>query len=228
MYNGILNVYKEAGFTSHDVVAKLRGILGQKKIGHTGTLDPNAVGVLPICLGSATKLSMALTDKDKEYIAVLKLGITTDTQDLTGTVLSERAVTVNEEAVKAAIFSFMGSYSQVPPMYSAVKVKGKRLYELARKGKEIDRPPRLVEIKELEILALELPEVKFRLVCSKGTYVRTLCFDVGEKLGCGGAMASLERTRSGEFLACHALTLSQIEKLVKENKIVDKITGVIK
>jgi len=223
MYNGILNVYKEAGFTSHDVVAKLRGILKQKKIGHTGTLDPGAVGVLPICLGSATKLSMVLTDKDKEYVAVLRLGLTTDTQDLTGKVLSEKAVTASESEVRAAILSYLGSYPQIPPMYSAVKVNGKKLYELARAGKEIERKPRLVEIKEIEILEVALPEVKFRLVCSKGTYVRTLCFDIGEKLGCGGAMGALERTRSGEYTAADALTLSQIEELVRE----DKITGVI-
>ena len=222
-FNGILNVYKEAGFTSHDVVAKLRGILKQKKIGHTGTLDPGAVGVLPICLGKATKLSMVLTDKDKEYVAVLRLGITTDTQDMTGTVLGENPVTVSEEKVREVILSFLGSYPQIPPMYSAIKINGKKLYELARVGKEVERPPRMVDIKELEILRINLPEVEFRVVCSKGTYVRTLCHDIGEKLGCGGTMSALERTRSGEFTVADALTLSQIEELIREGKIEDKI-----
>jgi len=222
-FNGILNIYKEAGFTSHDVVAKLRGILNQKKIGHTGTLDPGAVGVLPICLGKATKLSMVLTDKDKEYVAVLRLGITTDTQDMTGTVLSEKPVAVHDDKVREVILSFLGSYPQIPPMYSAIKIKGKKLYELARVGKEVERPPRMVDIKELEILRLDLPEVEFRVVCSKGTYVRTLCHDIGEKLGCGGTMAALERTRSGVFTSTDALTLKQIEQLMQEGRIEEVI-----
>ena len=137
MYHGIINVYKEKGFTSHDVVAKLRGICKQKKIGHTGTLDPEAVGVLPVCLGSATKLCDMLTDKTKEYVAVLKLGVVTDTQDLTGTILEEHPVTVTEEQIREVIFSFQGDQLQIPPMYSALKVNGKKLYELAREGKEV-------------------------------------------------------------------------------------------
>lgn len=136
MYHGIINVYKEKGFTSHDVVAKLRGICKQKKIGHTGTLDPEAVGVLPVCLGSATKLCDMLTDKTKEYVAVLKLGVVTDTQDLTGTILEEHPVTVTEEQIREVIFSFQGDQLQIPPMYSALKVNGKKLYELAREGKK--------------------------------------------------------------------------------------------
>ena len=224
MYNGILVIYKEAGFTSHDVVAKLRGILKQKKIGHTGTLDPDAVGVLPVCLGSGTKLCDFLTDQDKEYTAVLKLGLTTYTQDTTGKVLYECPVKVNEEEIQEAIFSFGGCYQQIPPMYSAIKIKGKKLYEIARAGGEIKREPRLVEIRELEILGVDLPEICFRIACSKGTYIRTLCHDIGEKLGCGGAMAALERTRAGAFLKKDALTLSEVEELERENKI----TGVIK
>lgn len=173
MINGILNVYKEAGFTSHDVVAKLRGICRQKKIGHTGTLDPEAVGVLPVCLGSGTKLCDMLTDKSKEYEAVLLLGQVTDTQDVTGTVLEEHEVTADEEQAVEAIRSFVGAYEQIPPMYSALKVNGKRLYELARAGKEVERKGRPVEIHSIEILSVSLPEITFRVACSKGTYIRT-------------------------------------------------------
>ena len=177
MYNGILNVYKEAGFTSHDVVAKLRGICKQKKIGHTGTLDPDAVGVLPVCFGSGTKLCGLLTDWDKEYIATLQLGVRTDTQDLSGQVLwkadREALSAVTEEKARESILHFLGGYEQIPPMYSALKVNGKKLYEMARAGKEVERRPRRVEISELEILETALPRVRFRVVCSKGTYIRT-------------------------------------------------------
>ncbi len=223
MYNGIMNVYKEAGFTSHDVVAKLRGICKQKKIGHTGTLDPDAVGVLPVCFGSCTKLCDMLTDWDKEYIAALRLGVVTDTQDLTGRVLfhaeEEALAALTEEKVRACIFGFRGDYDQIPPMYSALKVNGKKLYELARAGKEVERKPRAVQIRELEILEMNLPTVRFRVVCSKGTYIRTLCHDIGEKLGCGGAMASLTRSRVGIFRIEDALRLAEIEQLWDENKI---------
>ena len=211
--DGIINVYKEAGFTSHDVVAKLRGICRQKKIGHTGTLDPQATGVLPVCLGSATRACEMLTDRTKEYVAELLLGQITDTQDTTGTVLEEREVTVNEAQVREAIESFLGGYDQIPPMYSALKVNGKKLYELAREGKEVERKARHVELPEIEILSLELPVVKFRVECSKGTYIRSLCADIGEKLGCGGTMKSLVRTRVGEFRLAEALTLGQLQEL---------------
>lgn len=223
MYNGIMNVYKEAGFTSHDVVAKLRGICKQKKIGHTGTLDPEAVGVLPVCFGSGTKLCDMLTDWDKEYIATLRLGVVTDTQDLTGQVLfhaeEETLSALTQEQVRECILGFLGDYEQIPPMYSALKVNGKKLYELARAGKEVERKPRAVQIRELEILQMNLPTVRFRVVCSKGTYIRTLCHDIGEKLGCGGAMASLIRSRVGIFGLEEALRLSEIEKLRDEDKI---------
>lgn len=223
MYNGIMNVYKEAGFTSHDVVAKLRGICKQKKIGHTGTLDPEAVGVLPVCFGSGTKLCDMLTDWDKEYIATLRLGVVTDTQDLTGQVLfhaeEETLSALTQEQVRECMFGFLGDYEQIPPMYSALKVNGKKLYELARAGKEVERKPRAVQIRELEILQMNLPTVRFRVVCSKGTYIRTLCHDIGEKLGCGGAMASLIRSRVGIFGLEEALRLSEIEKLRDEDKI---------
>lgn len=219
MYNGVINIYKEKGFTSHDVVAKMRGILKQKKIGHTGTLDPDAVGVLPVCLGSATKLCDMLTDRDKEYVAVLKLGVETDTQDTTGTIVKECAVRAEEEQVKEVIATFVGDYAQVPPMYSALKVDGKKLYELARQGKEVERKARPVTIYEIEILDMKLPEVTIRVACSKGTYIRTLCHDIGAKLGCGGAMASLKRTKAGAFLLNTAITLSELERIRDEEKV---------
>ena len=214
MYHGIINIYKEAGYTSHDVVAKLRGILGQKKIGHTGTLDPDATGVLPVCLGVGTKLCDMLTDEDKEYVAELYLGVTTDTQDMTGTVLSRGEVSIDEEGLKEIIYSFQGEYEQLPPMYSALKVNGKKLYELAREGKTVERRTRNVRIEEIEILEIRIPIVKMRVVCSKGTYIRTLCDDIGKKTGCGGAMKSLERTRVGRFLIKDALTLDRVQELV--------------
>ncbi|WP_321002639.1 tRNA pseudouridine(55) synthase TruB [Eisenbergiella porci] len=226
MINGILNVYKEAGFTSHDVVAKLRGICRQKKIGHTGTLDPEAVGVLPVCLGSGTKLCDMLTDKSKEYEAVLLLGQVTDTQDVTGTVLEEHEVTADEEQAVEAIRSFVGAYEQIPPMYSALKVNGKRLYELARAGKEVERKGRPVEIHSIEILSVSLQEITFRVACSKGTYIRTLCHDIGQKLGCGGTMKSLKRTRVGIFTIDGALKLSQLEELAAQGRLEEKVIPV--
>lgn len=229
LYNGIINVYKEAGFTSHDVVARLRGICKQKKIGHTGTLDPDAVGVLPVCFGSGTKLCDMLTDWDKEYIAVLRLGVTTDTQDMSGQVLSEadreQTAALAEDEVAKAVMAFVGDHEQIPPMYSAVKVNGKKLYELAREGKEVERRPRPVQVKEIEILEMTLPLVKFRVVCSKGTYIRTLCHDIGNRLGCGGAMESLVRSRVGIFGIEEALTLEKIERLRDEGKLADVITA---
>ncbi len=219
MYNGVINIYKEKGFTSHDVVAKMRGILKQKKIGHTGTLDPDAVGVLPVCLGSATRLCDMLTDRDKEYIACMRFGVVTDTQDMSGTVLEEKEVTVTEDAAREIAASFIGEYAQIPPMYSAIKIDGKRLYELARQGREVERKPRNVTLHEIEVLSVQLPEMTFRAACSKGTYIRTLCHDIGEKAGCGGAMVSLKRTKSGRFTADTAITLEELTKLRDEDKI---------
>ncbi|MCD7836835.1 MAG: tRNA pseudouridine(55) synthase TruB [Lachnospiraceae bacterium] len=216
MMNGIIIINKEAGFTSFDVVAKLRGICGQRKIGHTGTLDPQATGVLPVCLGNAAKLCDMLTDKDKEYVAELLLGVTTDTQDTTGRVLSEKHVECDAGfAVRAetAIMEFVGEYDQIPPMYSAIKVNGRRLYELAREGKEVERKARRVTIGEIEILDMQPPVIRLRIVCSKGTYIRTLCADIGERIGCGGVMKSLVRTRVGRFKLEDALTLSQVQRL---------------
>lgn len=214
--DGIINVYKEKGYTSHDVVAKMRGILRMKKIGHTGTLDPQAEGVLPVCLGKGTKLCDLLTDKTKEYRAVMLLGRETDTQDTTGKVLSEQTVEQSEMMGRMAtetILGFLGPYLQIPPMYSALKVNGKKLYELARAGREVERQPRRVEIFELEILKMELPRVTMRIVCSKGTYIRTLCHDIGRKLGCGGCMESLMRTRVDCFAMADSLRLEEIETL---------------
>lgn len=215
MVNGIINVYKEKGFTSFDVVAKMRGIFHQKKIGHTGTLDPDAEGVLPVCLGKATKVCDLLTDKDKEYKAVLLLGQETDTQDITGTVLNQAEVTVAEEEVKNAILSFVGEYEQVPPMYSALKVNGQKLCDLARKGITVERKSRLVKIHQIEIISIQLPEVEMIVSCSKGTYIRTLCDDIGKKLGCFGCMKSLLRTKVDRFLLENTYKLSELEELVK-------------
>ena len=226
MFNGILNVYKERGYTSHDVVAKLRGICKQKKIGHTGTLDPDAEGVLPVCLGNATKLCDMLTDKSKEYEVEFLLGVTTDTQDISGKVLEERDVQVSEEQVRDAVLSFVGFYDQIPPMYSALKVNGKKLYELARQGKEVERKPRRVEIHEINIQSIKLPYVQIRVSCSKGTYIRTLGVDIGEKLGCGAVMTKLLRTRVGTFPVEESLKLSDIERLRDEDKLYEHMVTV--
>lgn len=226
MYHGIVIVHKEKGFTSHDVVAKMRGICGQKKIGHTGTLDPEATGVLPVCLGNGTRLCDMLTDRDKEYVALLRLGVETDTQDMTGTILARRPVEVGEQQVREAVLSFQGSYLQTPPMYSALKVNGKKLYELAREGKEVERQAREVQIEEIEILDMHLPTLQLRVVCSKGTYIRTLCADIGQKLGCGGAMESLVRTRVGEFSLKDALTLGQLQELKDQGRLSEAVSPV--
>ena len=223
MINGIINIYKEAGFTSHDVVAKLRGIVKQKKIGHTGTLDPDAVGVLPVCFGNATKLCDMLTDKTKEYRARMLLGKTSDTQDASGTILTEKEVTASKEEVREAVMSFVGTYDQIPPMYSALKVNGKKLYELARQGVEIERKPRTVEIHHIRIEEIALPYVTFTVGCSKGTYIRTLCADIGDKLGCGALMESLVRTSVGTFPIEEALKLSQVEELVREGHLEERV-----
>ncbi len=226
LINGIINVHKEKGYTSHDVVAKLRGIVKQKKIGHTGTLDPDATGVLPVCLGSATKLCDVLTDKRKEYVAEVLLGVTTDTQDLSGTVLTEKEVTVTEEEVIKVVQDFVGDYEQIPPMYSALKINGTKLYELAREGKTVERKARPVTFYEIEIMEMNLPKIKIRVNCSKGTYIRTLCYDIGEALGCGAAMASLIRTKSGQFDIATALTLDEIIAKRDEETLEDCIYAV--
>ena len=213
MIHGIINVYKEKGYTSHDVVAKLRGILGQKKIGHTGTLDPDAEGVLPVCLGKATKVCDLLADKDKTYQAILLLGQTTDTQDTSGKVLQSEEVTSSIKEVYEVVQSFKGEYHQIPPMYSALKVNGKKLYELAREGKTVERKSRKVQICDIKIHEIVLPRVSMTVTCSKGTYIRTLCHDIGENLGCGGCMEQLLRTQVGQFNVEDGLRLDEIEVL---------------
>lgn len=219
--NGVINIYKEQGFTSQDVVAKLRGILKQKKIGHTGTLDPDAEGVLPVCVGNATKLFDILTDRTKEYETVLFLGRKTDTQDISGEVVSENEdyKSLSEQEVIETINSFVPGYDQIPPMYSALKVNGKKLYELAREGKEVERQPRHVDIDKIEIVNIDLPRVTMRLSVSKGTYIRTICNDIGDKLGCGGCMESLLRTKAGSFYLDSALKLSEVEKIRDEGRL---------
>ncbi len=227
MINGIINVYKEKGFTSHDVVAKLRRIVGQKKIGHTGTLDPDAEGVLPVCLGRATKVCDMLTDKDKTYEAVLLLGKSTDTQDISGVVLEEHEVTgLAEEEVKNCILAYIGEYEQFPPMYSALKVNGKKLYELAREGKVVERKTRKVFIHEIKIKEICLPRVCMEVHCSKGTYIRTLCHDIGQDLKIGGCMEKLLRTQVGQFKIENSIRLSKIQELKDKGKLLENITSV--
>ncbi len=220
MIHGVINIHKEKGFTSHDVVAKLRGIIGQKKIGHTGTLDPDATGVLPVCLGKATKLCDMLTDKNKTYCTVLLLGKTTDTQDISGEVLSESSwAELTEDQVLECVESFVGDYNQIPPMYSALKVNGKKLYELAREGIEIERKARPVTIYHIEVEEVNLPYVTMEVSCSKGTYIRTLCHDIGQKLGCGACMQELTRTKVSRFELAHSFTLEQVRGIKDAGKL---------
>lgn len=217
--SGIVNVYKEKGYTSFDVVAILRKTFHIKKVGHTGTLDPDAEGVLPVCFGKATKVCDLLTDKDKVYRAKMHLGITTDTEDITGNVTSESPVQCSEDEIRQVISSFVGDILQVPPMYSALKVNGKKLYELARAGVEVERKARSVKIFSIEIEEISLPYVTFLIHCSKGTYIRTLCKDIGEKLGCGACMESLLRTRVSCFDISHALKLDEIKSIYEKNEM---------
>lgn len=219
MYSGLLNVYKEKNYTSHDVVAKLRGILKQKKIGHTGTLDPNAVGVLPICLGKATRLCDMLTGTQKQYEVTFQLGKETDTEDIWGTVVQTYPSLENDAPIRETILSFVGDYAQIPPMYSAKKVQGKKLYELAREGKTIQRTPQNVRIYDISDISISYPHVKMTVTCSKGTYIRSLCRDIGHKLQNGACMTSLIRTKSSGFSIEDSCTLEQIEAAVKNQTI---------
>lgn len=213
MIHGIINIYKERGFTSHDVVAKARGILREKKIGHTGTLDPEAQGVLPICIGRATKVVPYLTDADKCYEAEVILGAYTTTEDATGEVLETYPVVASKEQIEEVVASFIGDYIQTPPMYSAIKVGGVRLYELARAGKVVDRPSRQVKIYSCDILEfIDEKRFRIRVNCSKGTYIRTLCTDIGKKLGCGAHMGALLRTKVGAYTLAESITLSELEQ----------------
>lgn len=226
MLNGMINIYKEKGYTSHDVVARLRGILKQKKIGHTGTLDPEAEGVLPVCLGKGTKLCDMIENTDKTYQVTMLLGVETDTEDMTGEILKESPVNCTEEEAVEAIQSFVGEIQQIPPMYSALKVNGKKLYELAREGKVIERKARPITIYSIDILSVALPEIVMSVRCSKGTYVRSLCRDIGAKLGCGGAMKKLLRTEASGFMLDQAYRLDQIEEMQKQNCVTDILTKI--
>lgn len=216
--DGIINIYKEPGFTSHDVVAKLRGILHQKKIGHTGTLDPLASGVLPVCCGKATKVCGLLTDKDKSYHAVCRLGVETDTQDMSGSIIRKCDITgIIEEDIINCLKHFEGVIMQVPPMYSALKVKGKKLYELAREGITIEREPRQVTIHSIDVKDIDIKNGVFSMdvTCSKGTYIRTLCHDIGIMLGNAAAMEKLVRTRVSVFKIEDALKLAEVQDIAE-------------
>lgn len=227
MYNGIINVYKEKGYTSFDVVARMRGICGQKKIGHTGTLDPDAEGVLPVCLGKATKVCDMLTDSDKVYRAVMQLGVETDTQDLTGTVLKTGETSeLTETEVRETIHGFQGEILQVPPMYSALKVNGKKLCDLARSGVTVERKARPVTIYEIQVERAELPYVTMTVSCSKGTYIRTLCHDIGQKLGCGAAMKSLVRLQAAGYRIEDAYKLDALQEFREAGTLKDVITPI--
>ena len=209
--DGVLVVNKEAGWTSHDVVAKVRHLLGGSKVGHAGTLDPAATGLLPLLIGKGTRIAEYLMEWDKEYRAVLRLGETTDTQDATGTVLDRQATEeVTPAAIHKAVQKFCGAIDQIPPMYSAVKVEGVHLYKSARAGKMIDRKARAVVIHELEVLAIDGRDVTLRVICSKGTYIRTLCADIGAALGVGAHLLSLERRRVGPLTLDRALTIDDL------------------
>ncbi|MBP1961062.1 tRNA pseudouridine(55) synthase TruB [Paenibacillus aceris] len=225
---GILPVWKPEGFTSHDVVAKVRGILGIKRIGHTGTLDPQVTGVLPLCIGRATRMVEYIQELPKEYEAKLTIGLSTDTEDMTGNVLEEVSeVQLDEAIVREVLSRFVGEIEQIPPMFSAVKVDGKRLYELAREGKEVERKSRKVTIHQLEILHMDLqqkhPEIHFRASCSKGTYIRTLCVDIGKALGYPAVMKSLIRTSTGSIRQEQCLTFDQIKELKALGALQDRM-----
>ena len=209
--DGILLIDKEQEWTSFDVVAKLRNVLHIKKIGHAGTLDPMATGLLIILIGRATKLCEQLTGHDKEYIAEMTLGIVTDTQDIWGNVLERNSADdLTDCDILKTVNSFKGEITQLPPMYSAIKVKGERLYNIARRGEEVERKPRKVNIFDITVLARDKEKVTMKINCSSGTYIRTLCHDIGIKLGCGACMSSLRRTRIGDFLISDAHKVSDI------------------
>lgn len=217
--NGIINIYKEKNYTSHDVVNIVRKTLNKVKTGHTGTLDPQAEGVLPICIGKATKIADYIASDIKEYIAEIKFGITTSTQDSTGDIIEKKDVLCSNEEILNAVLSFKGEYMQTPPMYSALKVNGKKLYEIAREGKIIERKKRLINIYNIELLNfIQTDKALIKVLCSKGTYIRTLCNDIGEKLNCGAHMSSLIRTRAGNFYIKDSIKLDEFKKLVQDGE----------
>ncbi len=219
-FHGVLNINKPAGITSHDVVDAVRRILRMKRVGHTGTLDPLATGVLPICVGKATKISQYLIQADKEYRMTMRLGVTTDTLDADGKVLTHTDMEpVPLERLQEVLAQFVGEIHQVPPLFSAKKIHGQRLYRLARRGEVVDRPPVTVRIDEVILLAYEPPLVHFSMRCSKGTYARALCDDIGRVLGCGAYLQNLVRTRSGRFTVEEALSLEDLEKLHADGRV---------
>ena len=222
--SGVINIYKEKGFTSHDVVNIVRKKLGKIKTGHTGTLDPDAMGVLPICIGKATKLSEYIASSIKEYKAIVTLGKTTTTQDSSGDIIEEKPVNCSSEDIKNVLSKFKGEIMQTPPMYSAIKINGKKLYELAREGKEIERKQRKITIHNIEINRfIDNENFEITVLCSKGTYIRTLCNDIGKALGCGAHMSYLLRTRTGNFYLDNAIKLEDIDKVLENNSIKDII-----
>lgn len=224
--NGILLVDKPAGFTSHDVVAKLRGILHERRIGHSGTLDPMATGLLVVFIGRATRAVQFAESHEKEYFAAMRTGIVTDTQDITGKTIETCDKAVSSSDIEAVLPEFTGEISQIPPMYSAVKIGGKKLYDIARKGGEVDRQPRAVTIFSLSLIGEDRGDFLLRIRCSKGTYIRTLCHDIGHELGCGAALSSLRRTKCGSFDVCRALTLDEISNLAVSGRIEEALLPV--
>lgn len=216
--NGILLIDKQPDWTSNDVVAKLKGILHQRRIGHSGTLDPMATGLLVVFVGRATRAVEFAEGHDKRYLAGLRLGITTDTQDITGTVLEEKSVSVSMEELDQALALFRGEIQQVPPMYSAIKHQGRRLYDIARKGGQVERAPRTITIHDLRVTGGQGGDWLLDVSCSKGTYVRTLCHDLGQTLGCGGCMSSLRRVQAGQFSVEQAVTLEQVQHMADEGR----------
>lgn len=223
MRSGLIVVYKEAGFTSFDVVAKLRGICKTKKIGHTGTLDPSATGVLPVVTGKATKAINYMEDHDKTYVAGICFGKTTDTYDGDGNVLSSSDKIISKETFLSCMEGFLGKQKQIPPMYSAKKINGKKLYELAREGIEVERKPEDIEIFELSLLSFDFPNAYIKVSCSKGTYIRSLIHDMGGILGCGAYMSSLERTKACGFTKEQSYTLEKLKLLMESNRLDEAI-----
>ena len=217
--NGILLIDKQPDWTSNDVVAKLKGILHQRRIGHSGTLDPMATGLLVVFVGRATRAVEFAEGHDTRYIAGLRLGITTDTQDITGRVLEAKDVTVTREELEQALVGFRGAIQQIPPMYSAIKHDGRRLYDIARKGGEVERKPRAITIHDLRVIDGQEGDWLLDVRCSKGTYVRTLCHDLGRALGCGGCMSSLRRVEAGQFSVDQAVTLSQVQQMADAGRV---------
>lgn len=219
--NGIILIDKPQDWTSHDVVAKLRGILHERRIGHSGTLDPLATGLLVVFVGRATRAVEFAEADSKEYIAGLRLGLSTDTQDISGNVIAECSDLPDEGAVRRAVNSFIGDIEQIPPMYSAIKIGGKKLYELARKGQSVERAPRKITVSSIEIIGREGGDYLLKITCSKGTYVRTLCNDIGASLGCGACMSSLRRISAGAFSVESAHSIDEVENAANEGQLVD-------